>query len=479
MAILSGNIFNDLNSNGVVDKGEPDTDVRIAAATYSVRVGETGLYRMVLSTGVNNLTYQGGNLAGPVIVAVTMNQADGTLDFISSKKIVTSQSISISGQIGEIQGIGSENLTLTGDFREQKISGSTGNDILSGYGGSDILAGGIGNDELNGGDGIDIAVFVGARAQFTVTETGSGFAVSGSNQGTDVVSGVEIFRFDDGDYYYHNALGELKLFTTPTTNEPKVTVPTQTFNKDAWIFVTGTMTQGGQPVQGVRILDGGIGTTSKTDGSFAIPLRAGSKLIEFKDGNLASPITVETFLSQDPINLNFVDQTTITTTGSVKITGEVYKIQAASNAGLTLIGDGRAQEIAGGNGDDTIAGADGADVLIGGLGNDRLVGGSGIDTAVFKGLANQFVVSKSGGAFVVTGNEQGSDSTWGIEVFRFDNGDYHYDSATNTLVPFGINPGPPIVPPAPNAAPQTTAKQTVTTSATNPVTITVAASDPD
>lgn len=479
MVTLTGFGYNDFNNNSIVDKGEADTDIAISTATYGVRVGDTGIYRMVLNVGVNALVYEGGALKGPISVAITMGQTDGTLDIVNGRTIVTSQSITVGGQIAEIQGRGSENLILTGDYREQKISGSSGNDILSGNGGNDILVGNLGNDVLNGGGGIDVAVFSGVRSQFAIASSAAGFTVSGNSQGTDTLTGVELFRFDDGDYYFDTAAGGLKAFQTTTSNEPGAVIPTQVYNSEDWIFVQGHATQGGQPIQGLRIVDGGIGTASKADGSFAIPLRSGAKTLEFKDGNLPSPIVVETFLAKDPLSIDIIDQTTLLTSGSIKVSGEVYKLQGTGSAGLTLIGDYRSQEIVGTSGNDTLAGGEGGDLLVGGFGNDRLVGGAGIDTAVFQGAANQFTITQSSGAIVVTGNGQGSDSTWGVEVFRFDNGEYHYSTISGTLVPFGENPGPPLVPTVPNNAPSAAKTQTVTTSASTAVTIAVNATDAD
>ncbi|MCV3736677.1 hypothetical protein OCK02_10715 [Rhizobium sp. TRM96647] len=57
-----------------------------------------------------------------------------------------------------------------------------------------------------------------------------------------------------------------------------------------------------------------------------------------------------------------------------------------------LKGDGRANVLSGGRGDDTLLGKKGADELIGGTGADKLSGGSGTDTASYAG-ANKGVVA--------------------------------------------------------------------------------------
>ena len=90
--------------------------------------------------------------------------------------------------------------------------GGSGNDTLIGnaiantlYGGSgnDIITGGGGNDSIIGGAGTDTAVFSGSRANYTiaydtVTQTFNVVDLrAGSPDGTDTVTGVESFQFND------------------------------------------------------------------------------------------------------------------------------------------------------------------------------------------------------------------------------------------------------------------------------------------
>ncbi|MHB1360262.1 MAG: DUF4214 domain-containing protein [Rhodocyclaceae bacterium] len=80
------------------------------------------------------------------------------------------------------------------------IRGSTGNDVLLGYAGNDTLEGGGGNDILDGGSGIDTALFSSNRANYTVSQSGSGYIVAdrvGTN-GTDTLNNIERIAFADG-----------------------------------------------------------------------------------------------------------------------------------------------------------------------------------------------------------------------------------------------------------------------------------------
>jgi serralysin len=107
--------------------------------------------------------------------------------------------------------------TLTGGGRNDHLDGGTGADQLDGgldddalYGGSgnDRLTGGRGSDRIDGGAGVDVAVFAGARADYTI-ETANGVTtittvdwVNPYNPQTirmahDRLSGVERLQFSD------------------------------------------------------------------------------------------------------------------------------------------------------------------------------------------------------------------------------------------------------------------------------------------
>ena len=61
-----------------------------------------------------------------------------------------------------------------------------------------------GNDTIDGGANTDTAVFSGLHTAYTVTSSGgSSFQLSGPD-GTDTVSNVETYRFDDGTFTIGN-----------------------------------------------------------------------------------------------------------------------------------------------------------------------------------------------------------------------------------------------------------------------------------
>ncbi len=92
------------------------------------------------------------------------------------------------------------------------VDGGAGNDTINGGAGSDRLTGGTGDDVVSGGSGFDIAYFTGAWADYAIAEADGVYTVTdlrpGSPDGTDTITGVELFRFADGDVTPADALND-------------------------------------------------------------------------------------------------------------------------------------------------------------------------------------------------------------------------------------------------------------------------------
>ncbi|MEY9590290.1 serralysin [Bradyrhizobium yuanmingense] len=92
----------------------------------------------------------------------------------------------------------------TGGSGNDTIIGNAIANTLNGAGGNDTITGGAGNDTINGGTGTDTAVYSGSRAYYSVsynsvTQTFSLVDLrSGSPDGTDTITGIENFQFNDG-----------------------------------------------------------------------------------------------------------------------------------------------------------------------------------------------------------------------------------------------------------------------------------------
>jgi hypothetical protein len=110
----------------------------------------------------------------------------------------------LNGEIGNFaiaRGAVIEN-AITGSGNDEIIGNDAANDIQTGSG-ADTLFGGAGNDTLNGGSGEDVAIFEGNPNGFAVGYDG-GLTITdvdlstGSDQGTDVLIGIETLSFTGG-----------------------------------------------------------------------------------------------------------------------------------------------------------------------------------------------------------------------------------------------------------------------------------------
>ena len=87
--------------------------------------------------------------------------------------------------------------SLHGGSFADTLSGLEGDDVLKGGDGNDSLTGGAGNDVIAGDKGDDLAVYNGARHEFTMTRTASGYTASSASEGTDTLTGIERIKFSD------------------------------------------------------------------------------------------------------------------------------------------------------------------------------------------------------------------------------------------------------------------------------------------
>jgi subtilisin-like proprotein convertase family protein len=144
--------------------------------------------------------------AAAVTGAMTINLAPGAFSTIDGRSLTIDASSTIENAIGGdggdvIRGNASAN-ALNGMRGPDSLFGADGNDILKGGAGDDSLTGGPGNDTIDGGEGTDTAVFIGRRADYTVTWSAStsSFAVTSVAEGTDSLVSIETLTFLDGSF---------------------------------------------------------------------------------------------------------------------------------------------------------------------------------------------------------------------------------------------------------------------------------------
>jgi hypothetical protein len=104
------------------------------------------------------------------------------------------------------------------DSRPLVIMGSRFGEILNGEALDDIIEGGGGDDIIDGGPGVDQAVYSGARNDYIVARDIIGWRIiiedkRAVSDGTDIVTGVESFRFADSTLTLSELIGDSTLTT--------------------------------------------------------------------------------------------------------------------------------------------------------------------------------------------------------------------------------------------------------------------------
>ena len=237
--------------------------------------------------------------------------------------------------------------TITGSSQVDDIVAAGGNDTLDGGAGADqlvggagddVLDGGAGNDLLDGGAGTDTASFAGAVGGI-VADLAAGTA---TGDGADQLIGIE------------NLAGS--GFDDSLTGDTGVNTITGGAGDDT--------IDGGD---GDDVLMGGAGGDVLNGGAGNDTIDGGADIDTADYGTAGAGVTV---------NLSLATAQNTGGAGSDVLSNIENLTGSAFNDALT--GDGTANRIDGGLGNDTIFAGAGADTLIGGAGNDVLVGNADI-----------------------------------------------------------------------------------------------------
>ncbi|HEY5800456.1 MAG TPA: DUF4214 domain-containing protein [Burkholderiaceae bacterium] len=148
------------------------------------------------ATGANLLWDGGGadTVDGSALNApLTLYLEPGYWGYVGAKADL----ISAPGQI--VVNFGSALEHAVGGSGNDRITGTAADNQLLGGAGHDTLMGGAGNDLLSGGAGKDVARYAGARADYSITQTPSGYIIADSKgkEGEDFLAGIERVQFGD------------------------------------------------------------------------------------------------------------------------------------------------------------------------------------------------------------------------------------------------------------------------------------------
>jgi serralysin len=253
--------------------------------------------------------------------------------------------------------------TLSGNTGNNRLEGKAGNDTLAGGAstGSDTLDGGMGADSLSGGDGSDY--YIVDNLGDVVTE---GF--NDAMGGIDTVESSVTFTLGYG-------LENLTLTGVAAING------TGNGNNNTLLGNGGNNLLTGDA--GNDSLVGNLGNDSLSGGTGNDTLAGGvgNDVLTGGDGvDFASYAS-----SSDGVTVSLatgVGGSTVPAAGVGSGTDSLATIENVIGSAFadSLLGDGNANWLEAGDGNDNLSGGLKADTLVGGLGNDTLAGGQGMDS---------------------------------------------------------------------------------------------------
>lgn len=326
--------------------GIADADGMVGVVyAYQWQAGNGTAFSNIAGATSETFTLTAAQTGQQVRVVVSYVDNRGTAESVTSTATALVASAIIIGTNG--------NNTLNGTAGNDQIFGLAGNDTLNGLAGDDVLDGGTGNDVLDGGLGADIMIGGLGNDTYVVDNLGD-VVVEALNEGTDTV------RTTLSSY----ALGA---------------------NVEHLTFIgSGDFTGQGNAL--ANTLTGGAGNDSLNGGAGADRLVGGAGNDSYYV-DVAGDVIVETATG----GIDTVFSTSASYTLGANVENFIY---TGANATVAN-GNGLANQMQGGAGNDTLNGQGGDDLLDGGAGNDRLDGGAGNDT-LYGGLGDDLLLGGSG-----------------------------------------------------------------------------------
>ncbi len=340
--------------------GGGGNDTLLGLAGNDTLVGGTGNDRLDGGTGSDDMTGGTGNDTYVV---------DGTGDDVNESSgggIDTVETALTTYTLGtnveNLTLIGTANISGTGNTLANVLTGNTGNNALNGGGGNDTLIDAAGNDTLDGGSGADS--MAGGIGNDTYVVDNAGDAVNEvDGEGTDTVR---------TSLNGHGLAAHVENLTLTGSGNISGT------GNGLANVLTGN--------SGNNALSGGSGDDTMIGGAGGDTYEVDSAGDIVTEAGGGGTDLVRTFLAAYTLGAN-VENLTFTGTGSF-----------AGN------GNGAANTITGGSGNDTLLGLAGADTLVGGAGDDRLDGGTGGDTMTGGAGNDTYMVDSTGDDVNESGN---------------------------------------------------------------------------
>ena len=329
---------------------------------------------------------------------------------------------------------------LLGESGDDVLMGDEGDDVLDGGAGADSMSGGVGNDTYvvsdetdyvveNPGEGIDLArttlsAYVLGSNLENLTYTGStGDFVGAGNALDNLITGGEdddILSGLAGNDVLNSGAGDDTLFggaNDDTINGGRGNDVLQgEAGNDTFLYSLG---------DDADTIDGGADSdTLRITGGLAADsldvIYNGSRLVAFESGVIANVEFVAADLAGNNDSLSYA--------GS----GAAVSVDLRSGTASGFSSITNVENVTGGSSHDTLTGDGTANLLIGGAGNDALDGEGGWDTAVFSGSRSAYTITHAGSITTVRGPD-GTDTLSDIEGLQFDDAAFALRRVNNEL----------------------------------------------
>ncbi len=329
---ILGVAYNDTNKDNFYTPGEGLGTLQVKVGSTTATSAASGGYTLETAlSGAQNVTLSGAGLASAVTVALDLvSKSNVKLDVVGGNTLKTSTSVTVTGPITYLTGLGLTGLTLNAvSSNSHTITGTSGNDTLAAGSGNDVLNGGSGNDKMTGGLGND--------TYYVNTTSDSIVESSSTSAGTDTVQSSITYTLASG-------LENLTLTGSSAIN--------------------GTGNSLNNILRGDA--SSGVNTLTGLAGNDIYVVGTGDKVVEAVSGGTD---TVQSAVTHT-LAVN-VENLTLSGSSAVNGTGN-----ASSNV------------LTGNTASNTLNGLAGSDTLNGGLGNDTLTGGANADNFVFNTALN-------------------------------------------------------------------------------------------
>jgi Ca2+-binding RTX toxin-like protein len=329
--ILGGVSFADTVSGGATNVLDNTGTITAGGFAQSANMA-------VIGSDVQDLVTNAGTLRGAVVLGTDNDLYDGALGLVLGLVQGDDGNDTLSGGRGAetlLGGSGSDIIAggEGNDFLQAGVGLTTDRDVMDGGAGNDVLLGSIGLDLLDGGDGTD-TLFGGDNAD--TLRGGAARDELYGEAGADVLDGGEghdLLQGDAGADLINGGAGDDII----------------NGNADADTIDGGDGNDRIRPGAGADVIDGGDGLRDILD-----------------------------YIGSAGVNVNL---TLGEGTGGDAQGDDFTGIEWLSGSSFNdiLAGDGLANGLFGGAGNDLLIGAAGNDMLAGDAGNDTLTGGAGVD----------------------------------------------------------------------------------------------------